>query len=354
MNAVRNGGKMKHIAILASLLLSTQDAVAGSEYGMVGKCFAALAAGDRIIYQGVAEEISAWDGVDKPTLRKTVKLCLELGQEETWWEPQGFDAPKTSRPPENHGSSFLETLYSDIEAGKKTVPDAIALVLEKHPDHVGTEEASARVENAILAFVKPIPAAQVERNLTAYKALAILRPENEAYAAKVQHYEEALARMEVERETRANAIVRSLRKNTVEFDGSAWYRHPDSPRYQDIRPYLTLYILESGTGDRELEFFINYTSDRWLFVQSAQLNIDGELVKLPYEPWAMDNDTEIWEWNGYIATPELIETARKIANSGRTVIRFDGQDFFDDYVLPQSDKNVIRDMLDAWAVMGPE
>jgi len=59
---------------------------------------------------------------------------------------------------------------------------------------------------------------------------------------------------------------------------------------------VTLYVLETGSGQRSLEFFLNYTADSWLFVRSAQINIDGEIVTLPSSSWSRDNDTEIWEW----------------------------------------------------------
>ena len=114
---------------------------------------------------------------------------------------------------------------------------------------------------------------------------------------------------------------------------------------------MTLYVLETGSGQRSLEFFLNYTADSWLFVRSAQINIDGEIVSLPSSTWSRDNDSEIWEWTGYTADERLLEIAQKIAVSKRAVVRFTGQDFYDDYVIPKSDKNAIRDMLLAWEVM---
>jgi hypothetical protein len=113
-----------------------------------------------------------------------------------------------------------------------------------------------------------------------------------------------------------------------------------------------LYILEAGTGQRSLEFFLNFTSrSGWLFVESAQINIDGDIVRLPPSQWMRDNDTEIWEWTGYTNRPDMIDLARRIADSERSVVRFNGQQFYDDHVISSTEKNVIRDMLLAWEAM---
>ena len=342
---------MRQIITAMGLFLIAQVAWAESKHDIVGKCFVALASGNENEYRQVVDEISTWGEIPDQNLRAIIENCIEMGQRAGYWEGSSGGSLQAEMVSDSTVATFFQSLLAEIEAESKSVPDVIETILFERPNAKEGDNAIEGIESAILEFVKPIPASQVERNLTAYQALALLRPESEAYASKVQHYSNALERQEAKREARKSSIVRTLRKHTAEFDGSSWYRHPNSPRYQDTRPYLTLYVLESGSGHRELEFFINYTGDGWLFVRSAKLNIDGEFVTLPPSAWSRDNDSDIWEWTGFDATPNLIEIARKVAESGRTVIRFEGQEFYDDYVLPRSDKNVIRDMLDAWEVM---
>ena len=345
---------MKQIIIAIGLLFVTQSAWAESKQDLVGECFVALASGDESEYHRIVNEIATWGEVSDQNLRAVIGNCIEMGQVAgRWGEPSGLSSQQEETSETAEVTAF-QFLLAEIKTEAKSVPDAIEYILIEKPDVTEGDGAIVEIESAILNFVKPIPASQAERNRTAYQALAILRPENATYASKVQHYTATLERQEANRVARRASIVRSLRKHTAEFDGASWYRHPKSPRYQDTRSYLTLYVLESGTGQRELEFFINYTGDSWLFVRSAKLNIDGEYVNLPASTWSRDNDSNIWEWTGYSATPALIEVAQKIVNSKRAVIRFEGQQFHDDFVIPRSDKNVIRDMLEAWEIMNSQ
>lgn len=341
---------MKQIIIAIGLLFVTQSAWAESKQDLVGECFVALASGNENEYQQIVNEIATWGEVADQNLRAVIENCIEMGQVAgRWGEPSGISSQQ-----EETSVTAFQSLLAEINTEAKSVADAIDYIFIEKPDVTEGDGAIVEIESAILNFVKPIPASQADRNLRAYQALAILRPENATYTSKVQHYTAALERQEAKRVARRASIVRSLRKHTAEFDGSSWYRHPKSPRYQDTRSYLTLYVLESGTGQRELEFFINYTGDSWLFVRSAKLNIDGEFINLPASTWSRDNDSDIWEWTGYSATPALIEIAEKIVNSKRAVVRFEGQQFHDDFVIPRSDKSVIRDMLEAWEIMNSQ
>jgi hypothetical protein len=142
-----------------------------------------------------------------------------------------------------------------------------------------------------------------------------------------------------------------LIRTTAEFDGSSWARHPSSPKYQDIRNYVTLYLIESGTNQKSMELFVNFTSrNGWLFIENASINIDGQTSQLPIGQWYLDNDTEIWEF-GSIRGDTALTLAKKIAESDRAVIRFNGQQFYDDYVVSDTDKRVMREMLAMWEVI---
>jgi hypothetical protein len=268
----------------------------------------------------------------------------------------------------------LDSYLSRLAAYPKAISTIAYEIID---DPLFVPEASQkrdRLEAALLEFVRPLPASAAQSNLTGYQALARIVPEKPRYAKKVEHYaaglereilakeqhKKSLAQQEEERlrllaqenKQRQKSIIKKLVKKTAEFDGSAWYRHPSSPRYQDIRPFVTLYIRESGSGRRYLELFVNYTSRTdWLFVESAQINVDGKIVRLPPSEWLRDNDTEIWEWTRYVNNAEMIQLARKIAESDRAVIRFNGQQYYSDHVITATEKSVISDMLLAWEGM---
>lgn len=100
-----------------------------------------------------------------------------------------------------------------------------------------------------------------------------------------------------------------------------------------------------------MSLFVNYTSrDSWLFVKNAQVNIDGEVKGIPVSRWFRDNDTEIWEWGSVVGEPG-VKLAREIADSDRAVVRFNGQQFYDDFVVSERDKKIMREMLAMWEII---
>jgi hypothetical protein len=267
--------------------------------------------------------------------------------------PQMGEVTQTAETPQSsYSSRRLESYLSRLDDN----PDAILEVVHQiASDTEFVPEAGAQrdqLETALLEYVRPLPAKDSEANFRGYIALARIAPEKAAYASKVEHYRAVIQGPVAADKQRQKSIIKKLVKKTAEFDGSAWYRHPSSPRYQDIRPFVTLYIRESGSGRRYLELFVNYTSRTdWLFVESAQINVDGKIVRLPASEWLRDNDTEIWEWTRYVNNAEMIKLARKIAESDRAVIRFNGQKYYSDHVISATEKSVISDMLLAWEGM---
>lgn len=96
-----------------------------------------------------------------------------------------------------------------------------------------------------------------------------------------------------------------------------------------------------------LRMWLNYTSDDWLFIENARANIDGDTVLIPASDWSRDNDSEIWEWADELVRPELRSILERIANSKKTIIRFDGSKFYDDWTVPAKDKKAILEMFAA-------
>lgn len=320
--------------------------VAQASADRVAACVSAFASSNAVELALIAEEVRAWGPVEDANLNKAALVCLDLARQMVAEAPMAEAAESVPDP--------IDALLDRLEAE----PAAIKAIAEEIADGAAVLSTQGdrleRLETALLAYAKPISAAEAAENLTAYKALARVMPDNAAYRDKVALYTGAVDRQARDAEKRKAEIVGRLVRTTAEFDGSSWYRHPSSPRYQDSQSYVTLYVVESGAGLRSLEFFVNYTSrSGWLFVSSAQINVDGTFTQLPTATWSRDNDTEIWEWARFRDQPAMIELARAIAGSDRAVIRFNGQQFYDDHVISAQEKTVLRDMLLAWEVMKP-
>lgn len=127
-------------------------------------------------------------------------------------------------------------------------------------------------------------------------------------------------------------MLKKFKTETDDFNGTVWYTHRNVPRYADIRPYVTMYLGKKGNGPPILRFELHYTTrNGWLFIESAQANIDGDIITSPSGDWKRDNDTETWEWiDEYAPGTPYMDIARRIAGSTKTVIRFQGQQNVDD------------------------
>lgn len=328
------------------VLVSTSAAFPNERAETIAKCVSAFATGDQSGFAATASEVRSWGNLEDDALQKAATACLALAPTETAKDEETVAVPVIA----NTAEEFLARLDADPNSVEQIVMEIAELSTLSMP----LDDRAKRLEAAILAYARPLPAAKANENRLAYLALTKINPDDVSYASKVEQYQAALEAQAREDERRKAAIAKQLIKTTAEFDGSSWYRHPSSPRYQDTRDYVTLYIVESGAGVRSLEFFVNYTSrDGWLFVEGAQINVDGKITQLPPTQWARDNDTEIWEWATYRGNETMINLAKAIADSDRSVIRFNGQQFYDDHVITDTEKKVIREMLLAWEAMGP-
>jgi hypothetical protein len=209
------------------------------------------------------------------------------------------------------------------------------------------EETKAKLEVLILQWVKPIAGSDIDGNLKGYLALSKFRPDNTTYSEKVNGYT-------AKKESVRKSILTKFKKKVDDFNGITWFTHKNTPRYADSRTYIQLYIGQKSSDNAFLRLEINYTSDDWLFIRSAVANIDGEFVTIPTSEWRRDNDSEIWEWMDVMAHGQYLDIAKRISNSKKTVIRFQGQDYYDDYTVKPEDKEAIRDTLLAFDVLQSE
>lgn len=332
-------------------------------------CRDAFLSRDPEAYRDAAAKMIEWGEITNSDWAREVELCLAFANvldgvdlEDLGLRAAGQVSPETDplgvSPAEPGNHVATDARLADFLARVRLEGGDIgAVAAEIAADEAFGPPAGAErdaLEAALTAYVRPIPASQREQNLIAYRALARVNPENTTYRERILRYEQAIEAERAQLDRTARQLEGRLVRTTAAFDGSSWARHPSSPRYQDTRDYITLYLIESGTGQKSMELFVNYTSrDGWLFVQNASINIDGETARLPINQWFRDNDTEIWEF-GSVRGDTALALARRIAAAERVVIRFNGQQFYDDYVVSDTDKRVIREMLAMWDVISAQ
>jgi hypothetical protein len=202
-------------------------------------------------------------------------------------------------------------------------------------DALSPEQKEA-AESLVLDYVRPIPASNIQENIVGYAVLSKLAPENRQYTDKLNQYEAAL-------DQRRSAILGRMKRKPDEFSGRVFYEHPNEPPYANSRTYLTVYAVQSSDFVN-LRMRLNYTDDDWLFVSRAVFNIDGRMVTFPGGNWERDNNHDIWEWIDVPVSGDVRTILEQIAASKKTIVRFQGQQYYDDEVIRDSDKQIIRDM----------
>lgn len=253
------------------------------------ECRDAFLARDAEAYMDAAASMIAWGSLQNADWSREVELCLAFAEAiegaslDTAREraaglsdavgptPAPSEEPAAPQADAPAADTRLADFLSRIQADGA---DVEAIVREIAADTTfapspGPERDA--LEEALNAYVRPIPAAQAERNFVAYQALARVNGENQTYVDKAASYEQAIEAEREQLQRTARALEGRLVRTTAEFDGSSWGRHPSSPRFQDIRNYVTLYLIESGSGQKTMELFFHYTSrSGWLFVESPR------------------------------------------------------------------------------------
>lgn len=187
------------------------------------------------------------------------------------------------------------------------------------------------------------------------RAGAFLTVGPELKALKVEL--EPLALAEVKRaEERQQAVYRNalkkMRVETDKFNGTKFYTDRSSPYYANYSTFH-LYIGKSEDGDPYLRLKVRYSDDDWLFVESASINIDGDVRDLDVgSDWDRDNGNgDIWEWVDVNATESHLSLVRDIINSKSAVIRYFGDKYRDDRVITGTQKRALQNVLDAYEAL---
>ncbi len=115
--------------------------------------------------------------------------------------------------------------------------------------------------------------------------------------------------------------------------------------------YVKLYI---GLDKKNiwLQFKIQYEEDDWLFIDSFKIVADKYKWDSGYCKFERDNGSgSIWEWLDTEATREFIKVSEKISNSEKTIIRFSGDKYYSDFIVPENQKIQLKKMLGLYLIL---
>ena len=229
--------------------------------------------------------------------------------------------------------------YSVLEAALKTydslVLKADAAKIEEAINAMG--EATYNNRQAVINAMKLYNAA--EKNVQALVSNADTLKNAATTVAKAM-----MAKMAVEED-----FVRNL----------SFYYHSQWPRgkeywYADQRCFALPYLGKQG-NDVWLRFVCNYTDDDWVFFKKITFACDDQRFYKSFSYFDIVRDNgggDVWEYIDMDVNATEIKILEAIASSTKTIIRFEGDDYYRDFTVSAKDKDAIRFTLDLYYLLG--
>nr|DAF23836.1 MAG TPA: hypothetical protein [Caudoviricetes sp.] len=153
-------------------------------------------------------------------------------------------------------------------------------------------------------------------------------------------------------EAAGKAAVAKLKKSTDEVEGITWHEPSCMPTYTNTRCYVLPYIGEQS-GNYWLRCKVDYAANDWVFFTQIVINIDGvkrDTINFDYGDVTRDTyvGAKLCEVADFAPDNNQIQLLTDIANSQKTIIRFQGSDYYYDFTVPDKDKQGIKDVLAAY------
>jgi hypothetical protein len=250
---------------------------------------------------------------------------------------RGRSARPTATRPE-HGPSELLSLIETMQWDR-----ALAALGRLAPADLATVVVQA--EAAAFERVRALPESDVCLSLKAWRVLAALAPSNATYSERVAQAEAAL-------EARRGALLDGLTRDEDRGEpGTVWYNHPWNPRFDDERRPIWLYVGRRADGTPLLRLRTNWLGDSRICVQGMEVVHDGLAETLTRGAYRIDADALGWEWRDEPADAYQIEVLRSITAAGEVELRYAGDPWPCETLLPEEDKDDLGAMLELYDLL---
>ena len=156
------------------------------------------------------------------------------------------------------------------------------------------------------------------------------------------------------KQEQAQALLANMRVEKDEVRGLTFYYSKTQPYYADERCYVLPYIGQDSTHTWLCAQYHYMDYDNWVFWTNLTFAVDDQRYYKYYNYFDVvrDNDTEVWEYvNTADVTEDDIEMFWAIANSEKTIVRFEGDEYYSDFTVSQADKDAIREVLTAYEAL---
>jgi hypothetical protein len=211
-----------------------------------------------------------------------------------------------------------------------------------------------KVQN-VIAMIDAIGTVTTESGeaiAAAKAALAALSSENAAKVTNASVLDDAVAQLKTLKQQQAQALLAGMRVEEDYVRGIKFYYPMAFPYYTDywgadVRCFALPYLGVQG-NNVWLRLVCDYTSGDWIFFEKIIFAVDDARYYKYFNYYDVVRDNaygDIWEYVDIDVGAEEIEILRAIAESDTTIIRFEGDNYYDDFTVTQADKNAIRDIL---------
>ncbi len=193
----------------------------------------------------------------------------------------------------------------------------------------------------------------------AQNMLKTLPSEDAAKVSNAAALETAAQTLETLKQQQAENLLSKMRKNEDKVRGmsfyypSAWKFYSNGSWAADQRCFLLPYIGRDANRVW-LRMVYNYTGDDWVFFDHVTVAADEERFNKSFNYFDMVHDNgggDVWEYIDVDVYDADIKMLRAIANSKETIIRFEGDDYWHDLTVKDSDKAAIREALTAYEAL---
>ena len=169
-----------------------------------------------------------------------------------------------------------------------------------------------------------------------------------------QKKKEELVKKKAEEKRIANATSK-MRKKTDDMNGITWYHDKTSPRYTNQNGFFA-YIGKKENSSPWLRLTIQYAADDWLFIEKYIIKVDDVTYTISEEKYGeieTDNGSGgIWEWLDRAVDQNEMEIIKAVANGSNVKIRYVGKQYHKDRTITSTQKQALRNVLDAYEALG--
>jgi hypothetical protein len=180
-----------------------------------------------------------------------------------------------------------------------------------------------------------------------------------AAAKEVQTHVSKADELKAAAATVAKAMMDKMAKEEDFVRNLAFYYHSQWPRgkeywYADQRCFALPYLGKQGNSVW-LRFVCNYTDNDWVFFKKITFACDDQRFYKIFSYYDIVRDNgggDVWEYIDMDVNATEIKILEAIASSEKTIIRFEGDNYYSDFTVSTKDKEAIRFTLDLYYLLG--